>query len=773
MRKQHRIHGSERAVHCLIPLLAAVLFMASSCSLNSGGGIEIAGNGASRYRIVLASDASPSELNAAMELKRFIYEISGAELPVVSDESRPGRHEIILGDNRHFRALDTGIDIASLGEEGYVLRTVGSSLIIAGGDVRGVLYGVYGLLEDHLGCRWFTPGVSRIPECEHLEIPVLDERVVPAVSYREPYVWEAFDGNWAARNRMNRNSAGGGLGVRHGGRIEWVPGFFAHTFEDFIPPDRYFRRHPEYFSLVNGRRKKWRSQLCCTNEDVAEIIAEGAIEAFREYPWANVLSVSHNDWDYHCECDSCTALAEREGSDMAPVLLLVNRVAEAVEREFPDKIISTLAYQWTRKPPKTMRPRRNVAIRLCTIECCFSHPLNSCDSDENRAFAEDLRAWSTAAGRLWVWNYVTSFAHYFVPFPNLRTRDDDIRFFVENGVDAIFQQDVYTTPCGELSGLSAYMNAKLLWNPDYSENTIIDDYLSGVYGPAAPHIRAYIDLIHDKVERENIHMNIWQGPDAEYLSDDILAAADSLWNDAERAVSGDRDILERVQTGRLSVDYAIINRDRLRGGAWVVDQDALRLEVNPAFTERLDRFCRHATRAGIVRLKEYGYTVDEFRRDMEKAVRPKRLAYQRGSWNNGSSGVSYRFFEGEWKKMPNLYSLTPMKRGTLPQFIIPGEAEGEVYGYLMNAQVTVPETGVYGFSARSDGYAEVTVGKEKVARTPGIDPLRERTGYTALHKGTHPVSVLFFTKEGGDRLKVFISGPGMEKREVAGELLGE
>ena len=54
--------------------------------------------------------------------------------------------------------------LASLGNEGYVIRTVGDDLVIAGGQLRGNMYGVYGFLEDHLGCRWFAPGVSRIPK---------------------------------------------------------------------------------------------------------------------------------------------------------------------------------------------------------------------------------------------------------------------------------------------------------------------------------------------------------------------------------------------------------------------------------------------------------------------------------------------------------------------------------------------------------------------------------------------------------------------------------
>ena len=106
-------------------------------------------------------------------------------------------------------------------------------------------------------------------------------------------------------------------------------------------------------------------------------------------PDAFVYSVSQNDWDNHCECAACQALAETEGSQMAPVLQLVNQVAEAVEQEYPGKAIETLAYQWTRKAPKTMRPRPNVIIRLCSIECCFMHPLATCDSEQNQAFRKD------------------------------------------------------------------------------------------------------------------------------------------------------------------------------------------------------------------------------------------------------------------------------------------------------------------------------------------------------------------------------------------------
>ena len=195
---------------------------------------------------------------------------------------------------------------------------------------------------------------------------------------------------------------------------------------------------------------KENSQLCCTNPDVIRICTEAIREAMRQQPETTVFSVSQNDCDNHCECPNCQALAKREDSQMAPVLQLVNRVAEAVEKEFPDKIVETLAYQWTRHPPKHMRPRPNVIIRLCSIECCFSHPLATCDSGANRGFRADIEAWAKVAPRLWVWDYTTDFANYLLPFPNQRVLGPNIRFFVAHNVKGIFEEDTDDTADSEL-----------------------------------------------------------------------------------------------------------------------------------------------------------------------------------------------------------------------------------------------------------------------------------------------------------------------------------
>lgn len=572
--------------------------------------LTLAESGQSAYRIVIADDASPSTKHGAEELQTFLQQMTGAKLPIASDSDSIGEHEIILGDNDHLASLDLKIDFAELGHEGYVIRTAGTHLVIAGGALRGNMYGVYGLLEDHLGCRWFAPGVSRIPKLDRLVVADLNDKQIPVLEYREPFTFDCFDGDWCARNRVNSSS--GRLGQQHGGKIKFGGGFFCHTFNRLVPPDRYFDEHPEYFSLVKGKRLKDRSQLCCTNQDVVRLCTEGILAAMEAQPEAFVFSVSQNDWHNYCECDACQAVAKREDTQMGPVLQLVNSVGSAAAGRFPDKAVETLAYQWTRRPPKSMRPEPNVVVRLCSIECCFSHPLATCDGDANRAFRQDVEGWSKVCDRLWVWDYVTDFRHYLLPFPNQRVRNDNIRFYVQHNVRGIFEQDTYNSSHSEMAALGGYMTAKFLWNPDYDEQTAMNEFLLGYYGPAARPVRAYLDLLHDRVEDENIHVNIWVPPTHGHLTDELLVEADRLWTLAEKAVADDADALNRVKLSRMSVDYAILERAKSAPAAE---------PLAPIAARRFAPFFDTLAGSGLTRINEWS-TVDaaEYRKKTGEAL---------------------------------------------------------------------------------------------------------------------------------------------------------
>ncbi len=721
----------------------------------------------SDYVIVIAEQPSPSVRHAAEELQHFLREMTGVTLAIRPDSEPATAHEILLGDNRRLQQLGVSVPFQELGDEGYVLRTAGDRLIIAGSAVRGTLYGVYGLLEDHLDCRWYTPAVSRIPKLKRLVLQDLNERKVPLLEYREPFVFDCFDGDWCCRNRMN--SSAGRLEEKHGGKIRFGEGMFVHTFNTLAPPDRYFDQHPEYFSEINGKRLRDHTQLCCTNPDVVALVTDQVLQAIRRDSQAFVFSVSQNDWYNYCECATCSALAEKEGTQAAPLLHLVNRVAEAVEKEFPDKAIETLAYQYTRKPPKTMRPRPNVIIRLCTIECSFSEPLDS-GYPPNRAFKEDIEGWARVCDRLWIWDYTTSFAHYLTPFPNLRILDDNIRFFIKNHVRGIFEEDAYQSPGSELAPLIGYMMAKFLWNPDYDENRAMDEFLQAVYGAAGRPIRRYIDLIHDQAMQDSAHVTIGAGPFERFLSDKVLLHAERLWQKAEAAVKNNPQKLVQVRVARMSNDYVHLERARAIGkDVYRIDHRRYQLQPNPDFAARLQRFKETAAQIGLTHVREGGENYGEWVRQLDSLQQSSgaRLTVRQPvALQKPAPGLAFVYSEGPFDRIPDFSQATPVKSGWIDSFTL-NAADREVHFALkFSGYIQAPADGVYQFSMRSNDGGRLYIGEELVVDNEHLYGERQGCGVIALKAGFHPITVTFFQQLGGRLLEVGWQGPGIPWRII-------
>ncbi len=369
---------------------------------------------------------------------------------------------------------------------------------------------------------------------------------------------------------------------------------------------------------MNGQRQSGYAQLCCTNEDVIRICTERALQWLREEPQAEVISVSQNDCFKYCECEKCQALAKAEESQMAPVLQLVNCVAAAVEREFPGKTVETLAYQWTRKPPKNLRPRKNVDVRLCSIECCFSHPLATCDSPQNQNFREDIEGWSKTGARIWVWDYVTNFAGYMIPFPNQRVLGPNIRYFAEHGVKGIFEEGAYESPHGDMAELSGYVMAKCLWNPRCDAKKAYQEFLDGYYGAAAEAVGKYLDLIHDYAEKQDVHVGESVGIFSPHLTDEILIKANALWQEAENRVQSDAAALERVKYSRMSVDWVVLERVRhLQAAKQPVDP-----EMKKIAAARFEPFMAALAAGRVTRLSEGAVlNLDAYRKGLAEAVK--------------------------------------------------------------------------------------------------------------------------------------------------------
>jgi len=521
----------------------------------------LADNHVTDIKIVISKNASPEEKHAVHELRQFLRAVSDTTFPLADDGGPLTGPAIIIGSaanpNKHI-----DFDCSGLGNEGFRITISGGRITIAGNKPRGAMYGVYGFLEDYVGIRFYTKDFTYIPKRQTLCVPDgIDDTQIPVLEYRDPYYGQNFDPDWHLRNKSNTTMSR--LEIMHGGKMEYAG--FVHTFNWLVPVEEYFDDHPEYFSMINGERVKERTQLCLTNPDVLKIAVAGVRRWLNEYPDANIVSVSQNDWTNACECPECAAIDAAEGARSGSLLYFVNRVAEDIERDYPNLIIDTLAYQYTRKPPKHIRPRKNVAVRLCSIECCFAHPLSECtvnasfskrswtQSDFN-TFDADLRGWAQICGRLHIWDYVTNFAHYLSPFPNFKVLKPNIKYFIANNVTGIFEEgNTAGDQAVELNHLRQYLLAKLLWNPDLDVERIAGEFVNIYFGGAAQAILEYIDLIHKQITPDT-HMGIYDSPKSAYYPESMIKQADMLFDRAE-TLADDEQILHRVKLCRLSVYY--------------------------------------------------------------------------------------------------------------------------------------------------------------------------------------------------------------------------
>lgn len=576
-----------------------------------GEPLTIVADGSSDYVIVRPLASSPSQVYAAEELQRFVRAMTGVELLIATDDGPLPPKAILLGATRHTAGVLGGSpDASALGDDGFHLRTAGEYLCIIAGPVRGALYGVYELLERYWGCRWYASFHSVIPLHTSLSLPDIDDVQAPAFAMREPYWWEMRDGDYAARSRAN--GTGMQLEERHGGKIRFGGGLFVHTFYRLVPPDEFFADHPEYYSLIDGERQIGYSQLCLTNPDVLRIITERVLAAIRSDPTARLFSVSQNDWDGHCQCDACMEIEEREESPAGPLIHFVNQVAEAVEAEFPDVWIETLAYQYTRKPPKTIRPRHNVVPRLCTIECDFSLPLDESAYPQNVRFVEDIRGWSAITDKLYVWDYTTNFHNYVGPHPNFPAIPGNIRFFRDNRVVGLFEQGANEGPHAEFGELRSWLIAKLLWNPDQPVEPLLDDFFAGYYGAAAGPIRQYFDELQTLALDPEITVRIFDALRGRWLTREFVERAEALWTEAERLAADDPDLLRRVRMSGITTLWARVKLMGAPERVHVIDGGRLVYrEVDPVYAAAARELLARVEE-GDVRVREYtGYHQQE------------------------------------------------------------------------------------------------------------------------------------------------------------------
>ena len=412
----------------------------------------------------------------------------------------------------------------------------------------------------------------------------------------------ATDSAYAAAHRIRQV-----IKTRDSEDPEW--GLWVHTMHRFVPPTQ-FEAHPEYFAMRNGVRVP--DQLCLSNPDVLRITVDSLRHMMARKPAARYWSVSQMDNFNHCQCALCHRTDSLDGSPSGSILRFTNAVANS----FPDKVISTLAYQYSRSAPKVTRPRPNVNIMLCSIEEDRSRPIAT--RDQPGSFTADLRAWSSLTHNIIVWDYVINFSHLVMPFPNWKVLAPNLQLFRDNGVPMMFAQGL-SSPGGEMPEFRTYLLAKLLWNPDLNVDSLRWHFMDQFYGDAGVYIDKYTRLLEEELDESGKPLTLYEHPQAHkdgYLSPDNIAKYKMLFNSAE-AATFDLDTIYawRVEDARLGIMYAELEVARAMPGTehGLFEQDTTGAwHAKPYFVALLDTLITRAQRHSHIQLHETRNKLDDY-----------------------------------------------------------------------------------------------------------------------------------------------------------------
>ncbi|MDP4679909.1 MAG: DUF4838 domain-containing protein [Cyclobacteriaceae bacterium] len=574
---------------CIERLILVVLcFVCLSCKKSE---LILVQGQTHNYQIVISEDANLDEQKAAFTLQKYIEAMSGKKLPIISETDLASEKSIWVGATLKTKGLD-------LEPSEIIYKVIGEGLIVAGGNSKSTLNAVYTFLENELGCRFYAPDVEMIPKGKKITLPIdLNYSYTPKITTRTVHSQLFYeDQDFADKRKVTTEAF-----------PDYVPSARVHTFHHFMPKEMYYDDHPEYYALRGERRVP--TQLCLTNKDVLKIVTDTVRAILSGNPASNVISVSQDDNQQYCQCSSCEAIHEQEKAPSGSMIAFVNEVAKS----FPDVTISTLAYQYTRKAPKYIKPEDNLLITLCSIECDRSASID----EKCKEFATDLEAWGNITDNVRIWDYTTQFTNYLAPFPNIHTLQPNIQLFRDNNAKWIFEQ--HSSNPSELFELRSYLTAKLLWDPELSLDSVMSDFLTGYYEEAGGLVGNYIHTIHEEVQKDSTFFLFLYGDPSQafdsYLRPGLLKQYDSWFNEAEVLVAAKPEVLKRVKRARLGVDYAILEASKQNKEDWLtlVQQDESGNNLTPELlTKRLYAFEETCKISGITAMNEMRFTVDEY-----------------------------------------------------------------------------------------------------------------------------------------------------------------
>ena len=523
-------------------------------------GITLVVDGNTPYKILYEKNANKELKSAVSFLAETLQQMIGCETIEIIEEGNADKGYFISIGNTQ---LSENINIDQIENDGYILKVKDDNLIIKGANQSGTKNGIYDFLETKLGCMFLRNDYDYIPEFPTIRLENYDEVINPSIAWRKQFQYEALQNNWYDKLKLNGTKAKEGF--KEGVYAQW--GTWCHTQFQFVPPEKYFDSHPEYFALINGKRcyqAKWHSSdmqthLCLTNEDVYEIVKAGMKSEIQKNPEALYWDFSIMDTPIKvCQCPECNRINTKYQSNSATMIMFINRLAKDLGKEFPHLMFSTLAYQDCITPPVGLEVEQNVVIKLCANPGSQGYSYSVGANKNSKQIKLLLESWGKIAKNIVVWDYVVDFNHLLLPFPNYDVQKANMDFYVDNNVMGVFHQGSREKG-DEMADMRTYLLSRQMWDKDIDFEALMKKYIQLNYGEASPYIEEYLETMSESYITHNKELNLYDNPSEhkyDYLSVSNIAKYMQLTEKARAAVQDDQMALEQVEKVRMCVLYA-------------------------------------------------------------------------------------------------------------------------------------------------------------------------------------------------------------------------
>lgn len=551
-------------------ILTTLLLLVTHTVANGQTDVEVlslVNDGKPTATIVVPDDSTYWTTKASEWLVEYVRKASGAELSVQSDKVAIPRGTIIsVGSTR--LAADAGIDTKGLKWDACRLVVKGNVLFLIGRDdagtkthnwvgARGTCRAVIKFLEDFCGVRWFLPSPQGefVPATRDIHVPRdLNQTFQPAFAYSDGR--SVYDEN--ILNEPGKSLAAQANNYRKAVKV--APG--GHSYYHAVPTDQYFREHPEYFALINGKRTGRGNHLCTSHPEVKRLLIEYMRSRFDDgLDW---VSLGQEDGYLRCQCDECEKQDEyrflewhqnerRNGraghwetfqntqmrvTPCDRVLLLHKAVADKMSRLYPEKKVMLMCYgpgAWPSK--KFSRYGNNVIAELMNLNADF------------------IEAWRDKVAGL------TGFVYWFnsqCPMGvnvHMTSKEvaDRIRYLHQNGFLAI---SLDPQANWGLEGPVFYLMGRLMGDPTLDEKQVVAEYCKGVYEAASQPMLEYFALLEERLSQvvpiddsdiaadaRNTKLPRWLTTSEMYLAmypPDVLAKLESHIQQAEQLAATER-----------------------------------------------------------------------------------------------------------------------------------------------------------------------------------------------------------------------------------------